>query len=792
MEAQVALDEVLGPFAGPRDAAWIVEQPGFDLAREHEIESILAIGNGYVGSRGASAGSASVTRPSTFLAGAFEPSHDVAPVPELVVLPEWRSVRARVDGELLGSEGDVITHHQRTLDLRRGRVLREGRVSLPSGRNLAFRTFHLASLAERRLLIQGLEIEASNFSGTVAIEASLSGDVRSASGAAHWERLAPDTGEIANGVSVSGPELVGTTHGGLVAVMASEMREGQTADPDATLTRGSEPSRVWETLSCPIRVGQVSDIYRTVVIATSRDAADPRVEAARRADEVRAETTAELVSRHDRAWAERWRRTDIEIVGAPKLERALRFAAYHLISAANPEDERCSIGARALTGEAYRGHVFWDTDVFMLPFYIATWPEAARALVRYRHRTLDGARGKARALGYEGALYAWESADTGDETTPSEVVTPLGEIIKVLSGVEEHHISADVAWAICLYGRLTGDRAFMEREGLEILVETARFWASRGVVGADGQFHIERVIGPDEYHETVDDNAFTNWLARFNLRCAAEAIERAPATIRAELGIRDDESARFCDVAARMALNFDPETRLVEQFRGFNRLAYVDLAAFEPRHAPMDVLLGRARTQVSQVVKQADVVQLVAMLWDELDADARRKNFMFYEPRTGHGSSLSPGIHALVAARLGMSSVAQRYLDQTCEIDLGNNMGNSSGGVHAAGLGSLWQAVVFGACGVRPSPTDAEALVVEPNLLPGWRHVALPFAFRGAELELVIEPTAIEVACRGDVGTKISARGQNGVDVDVILAPGRRFAARRTGEGFEPWQEIAS
>jgi kojibiose phosphorylase len=570
------------------------------------------------------------------------------------------------------------------------------------------------------------------------------------------------------------------------------MRGDRSAENGATFQRDSGPDFVSETCARPIHIGEVGELYRTVVIATSRDAADPHAEVANRSERVRAETASDLVARHDRAWAERWRRTDIEIAGAPKLERALRFAAYHLISAANPEDDRCSIGARALTGEAYRGHVFWDTEVFMLPFFLMTWPEAARALLRYRHLTLDGARRKAKALGYEGALYAWESADTGDETTPSEVVTPLGEIIRVLSGVEEHHIAADVAWAIWLYGRLTGDRAFMDREGLEILFETARFWASRGGVGADGLYHIDRVIGPDEYHETIDDNAFTNWLARFNLLEAANALERATPERRAELGVREGEIARFRDVAAKMTLLFDPKTGIVEQFRGFNSLAYVDLAAFEPRVAPMDVLLGRARTQVSQVVKQADVVQLLAMLWDEIGADARRANFMYYEPRTGHGSSLSPGIHALVAARLGMPSVAQRYFDQTCDIDLGNNMGNASGGVHAAALGSLWQAVVFGACGVRPSPNDAEALVIEPNLLPEWRHVVLPLAFRGADLELVVEPTALEIACRGEVGATVAARGQDGSDAMLTLEPGRRYAARRTGEGFEPWEEIDS
>jgi kojibiose phosphorylase len=291
MERQLSLEVELGPFATPRDAAWVVERPGFDLAREHEIESVLAIGNGYVGSRDVSARTASVARPSTFLAGAFEPSNDVAPVPELVVLPEWRTAIVRVDGELLGGEGDTLTKHKRTLDMRRGRVLHEGHVTLPSGRAIEVRTFHLASLAERRLLLQGIELEPINFSGTVSVEASIRGDVRSASGAHHWATIEPRAGEVTNRTSdreadpwhrttLCGPELIGITHGGLVAVMASEMRADRTVDTGATFERASGPAEVTETCARTIHIGEVGEVYRTVIVATSRDAPDPRAEVA--------------------------------------------------------------------------------------------------------------------------------------------------------------------------------------------------------------------------------------------------------------------------------------------------------------------------------------------------------------------------------------------------------------------------------------------------------------------------------------------------------------------------------
>jgi len=225
-----------------------------------------------------------------------------------------------------------------------------------------------------------------------------------------------------------------------------------------------------------------------------------------------------VVASHAEAWGRRWEVGDVAVEGNDAAQRALRFAVYHLVSAANPEDERVSIGPRGLTGDAYLGHVFWDTEIFLLPFYTLTWPEAARALLMYRYHTLPAARAKAARLGYRGALYAWESADTGDEATPPHVVGPDGMVIPILCGTQEQHISADVAYAVWHYWQATEDTAFLLEAGAEIVLETARFWASRATLEDDGRFHIRRVIGPDEYHESVDDNAYTNVLARWNLR----------------------------------------------------------------------------------------------------------------------------------------------------------------------------------------------------------------------------------------------------------------------------------
>ena len=776
LDQQLTVDAALGTFAAPRDAAWAIEEPGFDVAREHEIESLLAIANGYVGSRASIAEGSTVSRPATFLAGAYETSRPGG-VPEILVLPDWGRVRFTVEGEPLGVETGEVLGHRRVLDMERGLLLRESVERTSGGHVTRIRTMHLASLADRHLLVEHVELCAENYSGTVQVDALLAADERRD----RWQSLDARRG--------AGVELLGRTRGGLSVVMSSRAHGARApAPPEGPAARcASRAGPTWARERCEVALGlgQRAELRRAVVIASSRDENDPRDTADRRCAELANEPPEAIVARHVSAWKERWRRAGVVVDGAPQLERALRFAIYHLVSAANPDDPRTSIGARALSGEAYLGHVFWDTEIFMLPLFAHTYPEAARSLLGYRHATLPGARRKAAAQGYRGALYAWESTDTGDEATPAAVLSPLGELVRVLSGEEEHHISADVAHAVWATARVTGDPTLLEGIGREILFETARFWASRVTRGPDKLFHIRRAIGPDEYHESVDDNAFTNWMARENLRHAVTLAEEAPGD-----DVNPEEIRQFRAIADAMYLGLDERTGLIEQFAGFHDLELVDLTALGPHHAPADIVLGHERTQRSQVVKQADVVQLLALLWDDIEPAVRRRCFLHYEPRTAHGSSLSPGVHALVAARLGLADMAERYLEQTADIDLGNTMGNAAGGVHAAALGSLWQAIVLGVGGLRPAPDDAEALWIEPHMVPGIRHLGIPITWRGRELFIDIDDRAIEIAAVGEAPIAIRAIGRAGV-ADLRAEPGRRYAARRVGDGFRAWEAVS-
>ena len=725
-QAALALKQALMP---TDDRAWVLHEDGFDALREASVESRFAISNGFLGVRGARAitrGARWVVPPRTYVAGLFDTPGTGPDALGLVPAADWLQIRILLpSGPLVHHPSDVASHRM-TLDMKRGVLLAESRgLRLQSATDpklgIHARTARLVSLGERGIGLQLVRLEIEDGASEITLEASFEGlDLALVSdrledclGVWHThrpgKRLAMATSAT---LEVDGKELAPTSAGPLTAR--------------------------W-TWTC--RPGQIVGFQRLVAVVRADIAAqDPVAGVTATLTKARQLGWHGVLAEHENAWARRWQRSDVEVEGDPSAQRALRFALYHLNGAANPADERVSIGARALTGDDYRGHVFWDTEIYLLPFYTMTWPEAARAMLMYRFRTLDCARAKARGMGWRGALYAWESADTGEETTLRHVVAPDRKIIDVLCGTQEQHISADVAYAVWQYWRATADEGFLLDAGAEILLETGRFWASRAGMESDGHCHIRGVIGPDEYHEHIDDNAFTNVMARWNIRRALEVAallrQRWPAcwtSLAARLAVDDAELIAWSHTAEAMETGLDSATGLFEQFTGFNHLEHIDLEKYADRSVPMDVVLGRDRTQRSQVVKQADVVALLGLLPDEFPGTMAATNFDHYEPRCSHGSSLSRAMHGFVAARLGLSDLALRYFRQTSEIDLDDTRAAADGGIHIAALGGIWMTAVFGFAGVA---LMEEGIALDPKLPPGWTGLAFPLQWRGRRLQI--------------------------------------------------------
>jgi len=726
--------------AATSDTAWIITEDGCDPLRESNRETRFAISNGFIGVRSTRAinrTATATTAPYTSVAGLFDTPETGPQIPGLVRAPDWLGVRLFVAGRPLTQQSGDGDSHPLTLDMRRGAVLAESRHFDTSGVTLGLRSVRLASRSRRALGLQVLQLDIERGDLEVTLEASCDGADPG---------LTPERLEQGLGVwrtQVSRKHLA-------MAVAASLSIDGR----DLAATSAGPLSWSW---TWRVRPGQLICFQRLVAM-TRRETPEPDPGAAAREalDSAQGLGWTGLVAEHEAAWAARWRLSDVQVDGDDQAQEALRFAGYHLNSAANPADEHVSIGARALTGEDYRGHVFWDTEIFLLPFYVLTWPEAARALLMYRFHTLGGARAKAAGMGWRGALYAWESADTGAEATPEQVIGPDRKVVAVLSGRQEQHISADVAYAVWQYWQATADEAFLLDAGAEILLETGRFWSSRAQPEADGRHHIRGVIGPDEYHEHVDDNAYTNVMARWNIRRALDVAallrERWPerwASLSSQLGLDDAELEQWRTVAEAMATGFDPHTQLYEQFAGFFSLEQIDLSDYAGRSVPMDVVLGRERTNRSQVVKQADVVALLALLPEEFPAGAALKNFRYYEPRCGQGSSLSRSMHGLASARLGDSEMALRYFQETAAIDLADTHVAIGGGIHIAALGGIWQMAVFGFAGLS---LRADGVGLDPRLPHSWPTLSFNVQWRGRHLRIRIDQAARRLEATLSVG----------------------------------------
>ena len=657
------------------DPEWTIEVNGLEPAKERAHEAILTLADGVIGTSGAPLLAHPSTAPRVLVANIYDGEGSVS---RLLEGPVW----SRLSGNLPAGRG-----LRRVLDLRTGSLHEDA--DLDDGHQL--RAVRFSSLAHP---------------GTVALRAE---------GPRHILEGGHLVAPKGRAEHLSGKRRgrqwmqVNGAHGGVTAAIRDVLRT----------------------------VDGVDRLDRLGSYVTGADGAPEPAGALAALGEIEKAGFDGLLTEQRASWGDLWDVADIRVEGEPELQRSLRHALFQLWASVG-EDSETALGARGLTGPGYRGHVFWDTDVFVLPVLAATRPRAARSLLEYRARRLPAAFREAHATGRAGARFPWESARSGRDVTPDRARV-AGETVPILTGQLEEHIVADVAWGVSCYLDWTGDEEFAAGIGFEILIETARYWASRIRRDREGKGHIDGVIGPDEYHENVDDNAFTNVMARWNLRRAAAAV-----AARHNAEVDDEEVAGWLSLSDDLVDGYDPRTGVYEQFAGFFDLDPVVIATVAPRRpADAELLLGRASLATSQVLKQADTLMLHQLVPDEVVADSLSANLLFYEPRTSHGSSLSPGIHAGLFARLGRVSDALEWLRITSRLDLDDVTKTSAAGLHTATMGSLWQALVYGFAGLRPS---GGALRLDPRLPNAWHALEIRVVFRGARVKVRIENPIVTVS----------------------------------------------
>ncbi|HET9905718.1 MAG TPA: glycoside hydrolase family 65 protein, partial [Anaerolineales bacterium] len=709
----------------------------FDPKKQYHKETIFTIGNGYLCTRGAFEEGYPNDHRATFIHGVF----DAAPIvfTELANAPDWLPLTVYLNDERFSLDSGTIETFQRNLDLRTGVLTRTVRWRSPSGLVATFTFERFASLANEHLLYIRCRV-TPEFTGTIEFRAGLNGNMHN-EGLVHFEWLGQGKQEnifyLHNRSRKSGINVA-------------------TAMQITNIIGNAAGSEDWDVQNAPTQMirlealpGQTVGVDKHVAVFTSRDV-DSSIVIHSAVSQVRESTGWEsALESSKQAWAEEWNRTDVIIEGDEEAQIAIRFNLFQMLIAAPRHDDRVNIGAKTLSGFGYRGHAFWDTEIFMLPLFIYTAPHIAKNLLNYRYNNLPGARRKAKGNGLEGAQFPWESADTGDEVTPTWVThfADPTKLVRIWTGDIEIHISADIAHAAYQYWQATGDDEWFIEKGIELILDTAKFWASRAEWNTEEKrYEYNDVIGPDEYHEHVDNNAYTNRMAQWNLQTALETLEwlktQAPHKANeliSRLDLNEDRLSKWRDVIEKIYLHIEP-SGLIEQFEGYYQRKEVDLTALEPRTKSAQEIFGIEGCNETQILKQPDVLMMQYVLRDHYSDEAVRVNYDFYNPRTDHtyGSSLGPSIMAIMACDVGKPEDAYEHFIRAVRADLRDVRGNAGDGIHAASAGGTWQSVIFGFGGLR---VTQDGWQTNPRLPEHWKRLAFKFFHRGQmhEVDLMNE-----------------------------------------------------
>ncbi|MGO3911389.1 glycosyl hydrolase family 65 protein [Huaxiibacter chinensis] len=708
----------------------VLNDPAFCPHSLNKYASVMACGNGYMGIRAAHEEDYTQQTRGMYLAGLYHCAgrHETN---ELVNLPDIIGVSLQLNGEHFSLLKGEILHWERQLDFANGELTRSVTWRSPDGACFRIDSRRFVSLDQLPLTAMQFSITPLDDAAKISLGTGIDA-TQTNSGRQHLDEISV---RVFDPHSLQG--VYETQDGAAEIVISAWCHLSQKSESSFS----AKNRRLTSHHSLTVPQGETVTLEKLVWVAHRRDKALSSETFARNAlGELKAcadRGYSALLDTSARAWKARWNSCRVEVMAEAYQDQiALDYAVWHLTAMTPAHDERVSIAAKGLTGEGYKGHVFWDTEIFLLPFHLFTQPQTARSLLRYRWLNLAGAREKARRNGWPGALFPWESAASGREETPEFAAINIrtGLRQKVASALAEHHIVADIAWAVVAYWQATGDDAFMRNEGLTLLTETATFWMGRATE-VNGRLEIHDVIGPDEYTEHVNNNAYTNYLAHYNVANAVKFMQQFGPQ---ETGFI--EKAK--DFLARIWLPEADENGVIPQDDTFLSKPVIDLSQYKKDAGKQTILLDYSRAEVNemQILKQADVVMLNYLLPERFDPRQCRANMNFYEPRTIHDSSLSKAIHGIVAARCGDTQSAYRFWRDGADIDLGCDPHSSDEGIHAAATGAIWSGAVQGFAGLQVLNGE---LHLSPSLPSQWHCLSFPLQWQQTPLRVTIDSEGI-------------------------------------------------
>lgn len=728
--------------------SWMILQDRYDPDENLKYESIFCLSNGYMGTRGAYGERVAKSIPCTYINGVFDKSETF--MRELANLPDWLGIKLYVEKELIGIENCRVLEFTRALDMKHALLAEQFVLEDKKGRRTGIEGIRMVSRSNVHRMGIRLFVTPLNYSGIIEVENIIDGSVINFCDAPRFK--VKHTRLLKNcRLSDVGAYIEVTTRDRKLCVGTGSLMEAYVGGKPVMKNRSFRAfgEAAVEFQDFDAEEGKTVEVVKYASIYTEREAFDFELHCLVR-DEIAgfaADGFEGELNRHIKVYEHMWDEANIEIRGDFELDRAVRFTIFQLMSAGSEHDDRVNVGAKLLSGEEYGGHAFWDTELFMLPFFACVFPDTAANLENYRYHLLDAARDNAAVNGYKGAQYPWESADDGTEQCPDWTIEPDGTCYRCYVAVYEHHVTAAVAYGIYNYVKITGDRCFLREKGAEILIETARFWVSRCEYNQEqDRYEIRCVTGPDEWHEPVDNNLYTNCLARWNLGYVLELLDeweqeepKLYEVLKSRLKIQDEERKQWFVLWEKIYLPRGKENGLLEQFEGYFKLKDVTVEAYDENDWPIrpEILKTVPKLQ-TQIIKQADVVMLLHLLGEEFDGETKRKNYEYYEKRTLHGSSLSPSIYSIMGLQVGDETKAYRYLKRAAFIDLADLQKNTREGIHAANAGGVWQTVVFGFAGVSFEETGE--VDIRPHMPKEWEGLTFRLHHRGSWLEISVSP----------------------------------------------------
>ncbi len=726
-------------------------------------ETLFSVANGYLGMRGNPEEGRDSHAHGTYLNG-FHETWPIRHAEEafgfartgqtIVNVPDAKVMKLYVDDEpLLLSTAD-LERYERSLDFRDGVLRRDLVWRTPSGKRVQVRSTRMASMTQRHLAVLTVEVTMLSGDSPIVISSHLLNrqdgrdeyrvpsaamgegvDPRRAS--AFEERvLMPQKSYAADGRLGLGYRCA---RSGMTLAVAADHRIETDQQLETRLSHEDDLAklvlRVEATEGSTVRLEKLVSYHssRGVPIPELSDRCDRTLDRSRRhgVDHYHAE---------QRAWYDRfWRRADVRVSGEEATQQAIRFNLFSLAQASARSDQQ-GVPAKGMTGSGYEGHYFWDTEIYIIPFLSYALPDVARNVLRFRTHLLPAARERAQEMAQRGALFPWRTIN-GEEASAYYA-----------AGTAQVHINADIAYALVKYALVSGDEGFLVRDGLDLLIETARMWADLGFWRTDGDrsFHIHGVTGPDEYTTVVNNNMFTNVMARFNLEAAVRATEHvrkrypdAWARAVSRLGVEDSEVEEWRRCAEGMAIPFDAGLGIHPQDDFFLDREVWDLSRTPAELFPLLLNYHPLVIYRFQVLKQADVVLAMFLQGDRFSLTEKRANFEYYDPITTRDSSLSAVAQSIVAAEVGYHLEAVDYFREALYADLLDLHSNTTDGLHVASAGGVWQALVHGFAGMRD---NRGSLSFDPRLPDGWTALEFNLAWRGLDIAVKVTSDELELA----------------------------------------------